>query len=813
MTLGNRKRQRIILVCYNCKQRKRKCDRKLPCSFCKLNGLSDSCRYEYETNRYAIDYRVSANNPVGFLTDNGKASFEGTRKNMFPAIEQDDYNRTRKSIEIENDKRIIGGEILNNSPTNRKLEFVNNTITQETTKSILLNMDNENVELFCKINIKSQYRSFVGVNPFSQLKDQANFNLYTAEDVQSNCGTLSWASLMLKDPALKCIWKIIQMDAEIEGNNISQVPSILTLHPQIIKASENIIPGYMTSNKISKENLLNNILEILPSRGVIYDLVEHYFLEVYPFMPFIDERYFKSQVFRILSYLQGEEKFTSIHIYSGCDFAYLGILLIVLKLSYLSLFSNIPSTNEPQEIKSFRDLNRKDSPFHNTKFLQFAMYCVEISESANDDKFPVFLLAFYIKLYWKYAPEEEEKGDGNATQNLNLYVINKAIKMGLSQVSREPQLHNLENDFLKSKIWYFLIFADLSQGYTYGYDACIYMSKDADVISMLNKDSSNLINNELDRVITKFFFKCSVLTMPLQGLLKKVLNHNGCSLSELCTLLDNFEETLDNDIGSFEICMALLQNSTPLENFKRLFTIKYHLSYDVFLITLFWHLYLHFELLNSNLSFFYLKKTFLLILEVYPHCYQLLNRSSHPCDYIINPALEKFINKANQVFFAFLVRLDFKIYSLSEKEIISIEFQNFVKILKQIRDNLIEKIHGLVFSLSNLADVYSKARHIVQTYDYFLKLRSKSNFIESIQNKNNKLFNSSLGYSQSLEIMEILKSSDVSQDLDNDIIKNFSVDMCEPTLEDLAFNLEYDFDMSDIFFDCMPNSLSTDVSQ
>lgn len=43
-----KKRNRKILVCFNCRLKKNKCDRQVPCSSCKRLGIEDSCKYSDE---------------------------------------------------------------------------------------------------------------------------------------------------------------------------------------------------------------------------------------------------------------------------------------------------------------------------------------------------------------------------------------------------------------------------------------------------------------------------------------------------------------------------------------------------------------------------------------------------------------------------------------------------------------------------------------------------------------------------------------------------------------------------------------------
>lgn len=54
--LPNKRRDRKILVCINCRIKKNKCDRCMPCSSCIQLGLVDSCRYQTPTGVPERDY-------------------------------------------------------------------------------------------------------------------------------------------------------------------------------------------------------------------------------------------------------------------------------------------------------------------------------------------------------------------------------------------------------------------------------------------------------------------------------------------------------------------------------------------------------------------------------------------------------------------------------------------------------------------------------------------------------------------------------------------------------------------------------------
>lgn len=324
-------------------------------------------------------------------------------------------------------------------------------------------------------------------------------------------------------------------------------------------------------------------------------------------------------------------------------------------------------------------------------------------------------------------------------------------------------------------------------------------------IPLFDKESSNLVDKQYDKEVTDFFFKSSKLTQSLRSLLKLVLNKGGSKTSEVCQKISEFESKLDDDIGPLDACFHSQHSNDQLDNFRHLFGMKYHLAFDVFLINLFWHMFLHYESRNSNVSYFYLKKAFLLVFEIYPHCYNILNKSTHPNDFIINPSMEKFIHKANQILLSFLVRIKFMTHELSaNKAPFEVSTTPYLHVMQQIRDSLIQNIRHLLFSLSNLACVYNNAHHIIKTYEFFLNLLTSSQVIEKGYNDSHQdvLGKFRPSFCQLSGLLVILQTPpQSSEDIQNINLAKVDNVGLPSSLGNFEFNLQYDFDLESSFFD------------
>ena len=94
--------------------------------------------------------------------------------------------------------------------------------------------------------------------------------------------------------------------------------------------------------KIDQElALIDRIKVILPKQKVCWMLINRFFELVYPYAPFVDEANFRQEMTRII----GPEGFldapiSEVQVQNRLDLPRMGTLLVMLRLTYLSLFSN-----------------------------------------------------------------------------------------------------------------------------------------------------------------------------------------------------------------------------------------------------------------------------------------------------------------------------------------------------------------------------------------------------------------------------------------------------------------------------------------
>ena len=179
--------------------------------------------------------------------------------------------------------------------------------------------------------------------------------------------------------------------------------------------------------------------------------------------------------------------------------------------------------------------------------------------------------------------------------------------------------------------------ADMYQGYTYGYQLSI-----ANGVSKIKfDDQKTLLDQEFDHFVSDMFFLSLKFNDKLINLLNLILNTDGSSTSAVCQSLSNFEIAILKEVGTFEDCLQDKESSRS-SIIKKQFFIKNYLVFATFLVSVFWHLFLHFEDQNVNLSYYYLVKSMTLVNELLINLPTAL--SCDECVFVICPSIEKFVD-------------------------------------------------------------------------------------------------------------------------------------------------------------------------
>lgn len=674
----------------------------------------------------------------------------------------------------------------------------------------------------------------VGFNIVADPNDTINFyEHYSTVHVKDplrriNSGPFSWSSLLRRDTGLRMVWDYIlellkekaaskdlsaalvfehlgteytqekantilttkytdHLEKQFEKRAL-QTDGIDELIPynSIIKArkekelqkahlNRSTLPLGLTfyDGQIDRElQLIDKIQVVLPKKKVLWKLIDRYFKWMYTYMPFLDEGYFRRDVERIVGPQDYRDvAITEVKIERKLDLATAGILLIVLRLAYLSMFSNNSSltqqvldSNDPNpEIQELKYL--LSNPI-NINTIDVASLCLDQFQIFRRSNYTVLQLALYIRLYHTYAPEDGDGADGGDSQVLTAVLLQMALSLGLN---REPdeQCTDLRINNLSRKIWNYLVMSELHQAYAYGNPMSIDIMYADTKLPLYEPGGENTKDIERDRAITQRFNSCAFMLPDLSEILKMALSVKArVNLSHLCGKLSRLELDWQRQLGGLKEAITVKGCNDMEEIAERNFKVKVYLSIKSFFISIYFHIYLYYEPKNKDLSFFYLKKCLLITTaEIMPHYATLLGKSEVISDMIINPTLEMNIHKANQVNLSALVRVNFVIFHLKslpdhlqmckENKI----YSTYYLLLCQFSSCLTRATEFTISAISKISNRYYYAWRITKGQTFLLKTLTTPEFYEKNHHKASELYSIVYSHDQLEELIKIIETT------------------------------------------------------
>ncbi|KAK6456867.1 fungal-specific transcription factor [Scheffersomyces xylosifermentans] len=496
--------------------------------------------------------------------------------------------------------------------------------------------------------------------------------------------------------------------------------------------------------KMDRElQLIEKIKIILPKQKVVWTLINKFFLHVYPFMPFIDEDYFKLEMARILGpedYV--DDHLTDLKIEKRLDLANIGILLIILRFSYLALFSNRRGVNQDNlnttdPSPAAQELKYLLSNPINIDVIDVAQLCLDQFELLRKSSMVVLQCAYFMRLYHMFAPEDGDGADGGDSQIFNGMLVQMAYSMG---INREPDnFPDVCNDNkvnnLGRKIWFFLIINDLIQAYQYGNPLTIRESYYDTKLPYYKKGNENISDIEMEKNVISTFAYFEKYYYKLTAILDACLDiRQKVKMSHLTNLLNDFEVHLNDHYGTLRYFLVPFQSDNYLYPFVKTMKCKNYINMKGFLLTIYFHFYLYYERKkNYDFSYFYVKKIFSIICgEFVPSFFPLIANNhinfGETADLILNPTVETMIHKTTQISLAILVRLNCTIYHTKQHEDHSLNLRNnyvyklkFAKLCKLSK--ILEKITQFsIAAMSRLSQRYYYAWRVTKAHSFLLKM-------------------------------------------------------------------------------------------
>ncbi|EGW32067.1 uncharacterized protein SPAPADRAFT_71571 [Spathaspora passalidarum NRRL Y-27907] len=208
------------------------------------------------------------------------------------------------------------------------------------------------------------------------------------------------------------------------------------------------------------------IVEILPAKMNLFILFSRFFKYVHPFIPIIDEHVLLMDVNSPLDHFPEFTKdyHTQVNIKSDDDLRIMGILLLVMRLGYMSMIHNDSMYNNYNETEAsiVEDMKQK---VDSKTFVHVINLCISDALIATRSSFKLVQLLTLLYFYRQVAPDDSH-GIGGADSHILFGVIMRhAMSIGLN---RDPTFYSTHETICNNSaliktwrfLWYYLVMTD-----------------------------------------------------------------------------------------------------------------------------------------------------------------------------------------------------------------------------------------------------------------------------------------------------------------------------------------------------------------
>ncbi|GEQ69060.1 hypothetical protein JCM33374_g2731 [Metschnikowia sp. JCM 33374] len=540
--------------------------------------------------------------------------------------------------------------------------------------------------------------SWVGVNPYDLSDPDEEFDLYSGynpiyagvKNRTMNHGPLSWFSYVQKDNALKSLWDYTRKPHEwpeyrkvpsLHGDDGPQPPDKDALVSQELKAELNkrtislgltVFEGEVDSNM----HLIGRITLMLPTKKAIKVLVDRFFKSIYPYFPLLDEAYFRKEIQRILGpFSLRDERHTKLNATQRYDTATLGILLLVLRMSYLSAFSNHTSENEQvlsaDDSSSFEDSRYILTNPINIDVVPIAQLCLDQYDLYQRTNLTVLQCAVLIRAYFSIAPEEGDSADGHESNVFNVMCLQTAYCMGLNREPNKIHNHSINpsRDNLSRKLWFFIKLMDMKSSYHFGFPLMADENYTDSEVPFYSPGSSNVADESVEKGVCEILQLIDYLYSQMRVILKRCISIKQLmKIRELTVLINQFETETKAKLGCLSELLTPIAKNKEVPYMKVLRT-KAYLNIKTFTLSIFYHLFLNYEKSKKHeLAFFYMRKflsvscgEFLIEVLKLIKKREIFDSDCAVPGLMLNPAIVFLIHKSNQVNLRLVITLNYMI--------------------------------------------------------------------------------------------------------------------------------------------------------
>ncbi|KAH3675060.1 hypothetical protein WICMUC_002892 [Wickerhamomyces mucosus] len=619
-----RKRIRVPTSCSVCRKKKIKCNKKKPiCTACSKSELGHLCHYEKQ---------VWESNPVSTTSSNNSSKDLSSKdhtetfdiESLTPQAQRVFEELTTKIQKLESSisnqadnipfKDVSSSTLFKNDING--FPYIPESLEQQKQRRQNTNNINDTILRFGKpyplnFSFHFNYNEKIDIYDYEPIiirKGRFEHN-----------GPFSLPTALRHDPFLKVIWLNLWKDMEItdkEEKGKVKDPVVI----QALKSNGKLLMEFLELRKQKTRNrliskqlresdipLIEKAVQYLPGRRTIMNLLFRFFRYLYPFFPLVHENTFLIELDSMITLGFTDTKVTKIEIKYKHSYATLGLLLVLLRLSYTSL------SEEDLEQEEWQILKRHpiESPT-----IEIAKQCLECYNYVRKSYFHhVLILALFLKIYYRYSPEDDDISDQSGNHIRLGLLFSMAYSIGMN---RNPlMLTHFKNIDKKKdlsqiyrKTWYKLIELDCTQTVFFGTPLQCVDNRSYDIPLPI----PDIRDDKTDTWIIQDYHLMEEKNQLFRETSNTLLNlHSSPSVLEIFKLNKKLENFIHFKIGS----VREILNSNELQAFAKIKKISYLFELKTALLTLNNYLLLHFDrTLNVRYSLTYLSECLAISLDM-----------------------------------------------------------------------------------------------------------------------------------------------------------------------------------------------------
>ncbi|GBL49102.1 hypothetical protein ACI3LY_004419 [Candidozyma auris] len=629
-----RKRNRSTKVCRRCRAKKSKCDLQQPCSQCVKSGCAELCEYQKpQTGKPAATNGSSSTSQIKQSPPSVKSggSVSNGEDNSLTSGSPNSINNLQKHLTARTKAHMVGSIPVSHTSPPTSLPSV----------------------------VLEENEYLIGVNPIVGMNDLINFHMDFSElpsgkdyklkrftGLKRTARPLMFIVLSQQEPGARLFWKyeescsmklitITTFPKDMQQRTIEDVkrlfgegyiPSfqeIAAAGGSLTKRTRKLISQYgfplaitFTKDFHESDPILVSLRKVLPPKLSVVALMRRFFRKLYAHYPIIDESWTYAQIDRIVQYSPDGQVVDNVNLQNREDLAVLAYVLIILRLSYMSQFSNVREQNEAKlrMMGTFADEEHFSMQFPITiDAIELASNFLQKARSPLKTSFVVLQASIFMCVYRSLALESEAGCNTMATIENCGNLTQMAISLALD---RDPDSlwdpMDERTKLLRRKVWYFLITLDFNTAYIFFCPLTIRPHSYDTKLPEYKSGISNIADEQLEKqtiASLEKIYQAQSKGQPLLEICVDLQNLHKCS--DMVQCLNDFESNLRNLFGVvpdyFTDKYSNLHPSIKVLHFRVLSTLR------LFIATIYYFLHMYYKYKGEHSYDFYFFRKMILI--------------------------------------------------------------------------------------------------------------------------------------------------------------------------------------------------------